>query len=242
MLELSGTCSHADLEMLVISSRTRIVLTSVLAVALLGMASGCSRKSETAGKGLSPASRAASETTSSATASDTPAPKLQSVSTTSSGGTGGTTKSPGTGTTVKPPVTGTGELPVTNDSGSSDAPAPDAVSDPKAGMKVLIMFWNDTDSKPLKSTEIVLGASTYKPATGGKTDQGTLGLAPYDESVMITVYPDGRSGKKIEVPIVVTKGMIANSEQDAIHVAVSDGSVRVLGNAVSNIDQVLPRF
>jgi len=109
-------------------------------------------------------------------------------------------------------------------------------------MKVLILFWNDTNSKPLKGTEIVIGTSSFKPDTSGKDDRGTVGTVPYGEVVKITIYPDGRSGKKIQVPLTVVRGMIPNSEQAAIHVAISDGSVRVLGNAISNLDQAVPRF
>jgi len=212
-----------------------MTLAALLAIVLLGGVAGCSRKTETSGSGLSPAARgtsgASSSASAAATASDTPAVKAvdsaETSATSDSNGTGGTGGSGSSSSTGAKPAT----------------PAKPATKPAvKPGMKVLILFWNDTNSKPLKGTEIVIGSSSYKPNTSGKSDRGTLGTVPYGELVKITVYPDGRSGKKIQVPLIVTRGMIPNSEQDAIHVAISDGSVRVLGNAISNLDQTVPRF
>jgi len=110
-----------------------------------------------------------------------------------------------------------------------------------SGMKVRIVFWNDTSAKAPTGCEVVLGTYSYKPNTSGKTAVGSLGPAPFFKKVELVVYPTGRGGKRFAVPLTLTPDMKPNSEQDAIHIAVSDSRVRVLGNAVFNFDQIFVR-
>ncbi len=234
---------RTDLEEPVIPSRIRIVAVSLMAIALIAPTVGCSRASSSSGSGLSPAKRASGVDGASATASDAAAVKnadAEAIAAANGGGTGASTatdsntnNTSGSGSSASPkPAPKPGTKP---------APKPGVKPSTKPGMNVRIIFWNDTSSKPLKGTEIVAVGMSYKPSTG-KTDTGSIGTVPYGEVVKLVVYPDGRSGKSVTVPFTVLKGMIADSEQDAIHVAISDGSVRVLGNAVDNFDQTLPRF
>lgn len=111
------------------------------------------------------------------------------------------------------------------------------------GMKVLFKWWNDTQSKTPQGMEIVIpGVSSWKPDPTAEDAKKVLGPIPYEKPLVLAVYPDGRSGKKIEVRIAVVKSMQPGSEQDAIHIAVSDSGVRVLGTPVDNFDDTYERF
>ncbi len=129
-----------------------------------------------------------------------------------------------------------GDAPSGNSSGS------DKGATPQSGMKVRIMFWNDTNSKDPKGAEIIVGPTSYKPNTSSKSGTGVIGPCAYGKTLTLVVYPDGRDGKKIEVPFKVTTSMEAASERDAVHVSISDDKVRVLGNAIDNFDQTFNRF
>ena len=130
----------------------------------------------------------------------------------------------------------------TNTGSTATKPSRGGTTVAASGMNVRIIFWNDTTAKARPTgCEIVSGTSSYKPNTAVKFSRGSIGLAPFRKKLELTVYPTGRSGKKFVVPFTVTPDMLPNSEQDAIHVAVSDSSVRVLGNAVFNFDQIFAR-
>lgn len=113
---------------------------------------------------------------------------------------------------------------------------------PVAGMKVRVLWWNDTEATPADGFEIVCGTSSVKPGTGTKSGTGTVGPLTVGTKLLLVVYPDGRSGTRIAVPFTLTKIMEPDSDVDAIHVEVSDTSVRVLGNAVEGFDRTFPRF
>jgi len=208
------------------SSRTSIIVVSALA--LVALTTGCSRGAVSSGSGLSDAEKSASAaSSSSASASDTAAVKNQT-------GADAPVAESGSGA-----ATGNGS----SASGSGSKPKKTTVTATTvSGMKVRLVFWNDTSSKPLKGTEIVAGASSFKPRTTSKNVRGATAALPYGKVVQLVVYPDGRSGKKIIVPVMVSKDMLPNSDQDAIHIAISDGSVRILGNPVNSVDQTVPRF
>ena len=109
-------------------------------------------------------------------------------------------------------------------------------------MTVKILFWNDTNSKDLRGTQVRIGSAVFKPDTSVTQTRGSLGPIEYDKPIELVVYPDGPTGKKILVPVTVTRQMVPNSEQDGIQVAISDGTVRVLGNPVVDVDRSQPRF
>ena len=215
------------------SSRTILIVVSALA--LVALTAGCSRGNVSSGSGLSAADKAAyAAGGSSATASDAAAVKNQ-TGTDASATDKGSGAAAGTGSAAS----GTGS----SASGTGSKSTKGAVSTTTAsGMKIRLIFWNDTSSKPLKGTEIVAGSSSFKPRTTSKNVRGATAALPYGKVVQLMVYPDGRTGKKITVPVMVFKDMLPNSEQDAIHIAISDGSVRILGNPVNSVDQTVPRF
>ena len=124
---------------------------------------------------------------------------------------------------------------------TSNKPAQGTTPAATSGLLVRIIFWNDTTAKARTSAVVVFGTSSFKPNTSAKFSRGIIGPAPFKKKLELAVYPNGLGGKKIVVPFTVTPDMLPNSEQDAIHVAVSDSSVRVLGNAVFNFDQTFAR-
>jgi hypothetical protein len=107
-------------------------------------------------------------------------------------------------------------------------------------MQIQLIWWNDTKSKPTASWQIVYGSTIIKPS--GATGKAAFGPIPFNKSAELVIYPDGPKGKKIVAPFTVTADMQPNSEQDAIHVEVSDSGVRVLGNPMHNVDQTYPRY
>ncbi len=113
---------------------------------------------------------------------------------------------------------------------------------PASGFALKILWWNDTQSKAPANFEVVYGSSSYKPTVANKSASGTLGPIPTGKAVNLVIYPDGRNGKRITVPIQISASMSSGSEVDAVHVAVSDSQVRVLGNPVDNFDRSYDRF
>jgi len=147
----------------------------------------------------------------------------------------GTTK-PGTkpGTTPNQPGTDPGN-PATN---------PTVTPGPNTGeiRKVKFTFWNDTDTKAPAGPEIVTASGgSWKPAIEQNWEVRTINL-PIGTTIQLVVYPDGPNGKKITVPLVVSQEAIDNSDEDAVHVAVSDTTVRILGGSVQAFDVSFPRF
>ena len=203
---------------------SRIVLMCVVVAVLAVSATGCSRAAtSTKGAVLEPAQRSQAATDGSVASTDSAATKNAAAGSSGDTGAGGTVGNPGT---------------ISRGNGPVPLPRQTTV----AGMKVLVIFWNDASSKRLTSPEVVVGTSSFKPDSGAKTSRGTVGPLAYGKKIDLIIYPDGRGGKKIVVPVVVSNQMVAKSELDAIHVAISDGTVRVLGNAVINLDQSYPRF
>lgn len=102
---------------------------------------------------------------------------------------------------------------------------------------VRVIWWNDTEANPPSRLELALASSEWRPDNSRAASQtGTLARIPVGERLMLQVFPDGRNGKRIDVPVKVTAEMIENSEEDAIHVAISDTEVRVVGTPVVEFD------
>lgn len=114
---------------------------------------------------------------------------------------------------------------------------------PVDGMMVGIIFWNDTEAKKARNVVISYGGSQFKPDVSKASDTGSIGPCPYGETLVLKVYPEGTAGDAapLEFRFVVAKGMKADGDRDAIHVAMTDGSVRVLGNPVVDFSQVRAR-
>lgn len=220
--------------------RTRSITLAILAlVALLAVGvTGCKKQSESARLGLKPGvaapSDASSEPGSASAESEDPKASTSETATGATGGTGATNgQSGGSGSNGSSGGSSNG-----GGSNSSSKPTPTPVK----GMTVKILWWNDTKDKAPSGVEIVYGASSFKPNPGKDAASGSVGPVVYGKEVKLVVYPDGRDGKKLIVPFTVEKAMISNSEQDAIHVEISDDRVRVLGNPVSGFERAFDRF
>lgn len=131
--------------------------------------------------------------------------------------------------------------------GGSDTPT----ATPAASMTLKILWWNDTEAKAPTGFKIVVApvdggtdaSVSWAPSDiAAKSATASLEGLPYGKKLTLTVYPDGVDGKRITVPITLTTDMVSNSENDAVHVAVSDTQVRVLGTPVENFDQSFDRF
>lgn len=147
-------------------------------------------------------------------------------------------------TMVPEPLSSGSDVPGSPNTGGAQPkpePKPAVVVSADKGVPLKVMWWNDTVDRLPEGFEVVYAGQSFKPDSGKQRDSGSIGPCPYDTTVTLLVYPDGRGGPKFVVPITATKVMQANSERDAIHVQVSDGSVRVLGNAVDNFEQTFNR-
>lgn len=148
---------------------------------------------------------------------------------------GGSNSSSGSGssTSGKPSSSTSGKPGSSVGSGSSSA---------AATMQVRLLWWNDTEKKQPAGFTVVLGSTKVVPDTSKKSGTGMLGPVAIGPVMNLAVYPDGMNGKKIVVPVTVNANMVGGSEQDAIHVEVSDTKVRVLGNPVEGFDVSFDRF
>jgi len=130
-----------------------------------------------------------------------------------SGSSGGTTGSKGSG-----------------DSGSAST----------APKTIRVNWWNDTSANSPKNPAISFNGKTIKPKAG-KSDVMTIGPCPVGKELKLTIYPDGTSGRKLVATFRVDASMVANSDQDAIHIEVRDERVRVLGNPIPNFEESFER-
>jgi hypothetical protein len=192
----------------------------VVALALVLASAGCAKKA--AESGLKPAEKPAASASDTGTAQATETP----LAPTGQGGTQEATSSGGSG------AKGTG-------GGTSGAGKKGET--PAEGIKIKILWWNDTQSKPIKGLEIVYGSSVVKP-TAKKSGSGTIGPVPLDKAQTLRIYPTGRSaGSPLIFRFRVSDVMEPNSETDAIHVEIRDEQIRVLGNPVDGFSQAAAR-
>lgn len=138
-----------------------------------------------------------------------------------------------------------------NDDGSGDPGGPDDGTPPPDDGKpsdqgktavVEILWWNDTKNKAPEGCEVLFGTSSFKPSPGKDSAVGSVSGVPVGTPSQLTIYPDGRGGKKLVVPFTFDSSMKPDSERDAIHVEISDTRVRVLGNPINGFDQSFDRF
>jgi len=147
-----------------------------------------------------------------------------------------------TATPTPPPTAGDqGPDGVQGDGGEPVSPgSPEAPGQPDpdpAVSTVRVILWNDTQDSRLLGTEVILGQSNWRPKDSTDASQtGSLTLIPVGDLLTLQVYPDGRQGNRIDVEVKLTADMIDNSEEDAIHVAISDSKVRVLGTPIVDFD------
>lgn len=210
----------------------RAALATFVAFSILITLTGCSGSATKAELGIDKAASQIKRLLGGGGATETSATARATVPTVSAGATGNAQKGGSAGTTTKP----------VGASGSLTTPGNVSTPTVPVRIRVRVTWWNDTVNKKPTGCEIVLGSSAFKPDISQKKVVGAVGPAETDKPLELVVYPDGRSGKKVVVPIQLTRDMQPESEQDAIHVAVSDTEVRVLGSPVDNFDRTFPRF
>lgn len=133
--------------------------------------------------------------------------------------------------------------PATGDPATGDDPTPgDDPTTADGTVSVLVLWWNDTQDAPITGARVSIGAASWQPDLAADSARGTLVSVPVGEDIALVIEIDGEDGTHVEVPIRIEAGMTPGVERDAITVEVSDGSVRVLGNPVNNIDVSLDRL
>jgi len=133
--------------------------------------------------------------------------------------------------------------PSTPGGGTTDEEPVTPPATPGVTMDLRILLWNDTDAKAPKNLEVAVGSVKWVLADNSVPSvTGELAALAVGKKLSLEVYPDGRSGKKIVVPILLSKDMRSGSEADAVHVEIKDDRVRVLGTPVENFDTSVERF
>ena len=123
---------------------------------------------------------------------------------------------------------GAAGAPVAGDSTSGSVGNPET----NLGTDVLVYVTTSARTNPPRGTEVTLGKSSFKPATGRMMDRGTVGPLRGGESATLVVYPDGKDGKRIEIAVRVPANSDANPRARIVDVAISDDTVTVLGDMV----------
>lgn len=125
--------------------------------------------------------------------------------------------------------------------GSGSAGKPQAQGQAKP-IDIRILWWNDTREKSPTGFEIRFGSQSIKPDISKASGTASIGPCAIGEENTLVIFPDGTGGKRFEVPFTANKYMASDADVDGIHVEISDGKVRVLGNSVYNFEQSFSRF
>ena len=103
-------------------------------------------------------------------------------------------------------------------------------------VKVKVIFFDDTDKKPLKQeSEIwIEGLGSWwvvkKKFSSPQFIQGSPG-----QELKLAIYPDGRGEKKLEIlhKLKISPSMCSNGcTRDALHVSIDDSKVTLFGKPV----------
>lgn len=156
--------------------------------------------------------------------------------------TGGAAAGDGSGTSTDDGA-GTDDGATTDDPAGDDPAGDDAAGDDAGDrMTLRILWWNDTEKVAPIGFEVAVGTVTWSPADAkAESGVGSLSGLEYGRELSLVVYPDGPSGTRVTVPILLTDDMVSNSDSDAVHVEVRDDTVRVLGTPVKNFDVTYDR-
>jgi len=193
---------------------------------VLALAAGCASKSATP--------RASTGPLGSGTAA-TAGPDIGPSTTATGFGAGGSVASAVAGSpdadgdSVSTPVSP--DVPVTPQSGGAPS-APGVNAETNLGTNVLVYVSVSARERPLNGTEVVLGQAVFKPDTRRMMDRGVLGPLPSGTTGTLVIYPDGRDGKKISVPLRAPGAGTTDPRARIVDVALSDDGVRVLGSMV----------
>lgn len=213
-------------------TRILVLLTVLSALLFVG---GCAKtKTDAPSLGLKPgASQGGMPSAGTTDGAETPTtdPKKPGSADSTQGST-----SAGSGTSAQGGTTGGG-----GEAGKGDTSGSGSSSQPGAAAKLIrIKWWNDTQAVPPKNPVIEFGGKRVRPKAG-KSDTLAIGPCPVGRDLTFAIYPDGTAGKRIVATFRVEARMIADSEQDAIHVEVRDDRVRVLGNPIPNFERTFER-
>lgn len=135
---------------------------------------------------------------------------------------------------------GSGSGDSTDDNGSSGGTDGEQSGPSVKKGYVIIKFWNDTAAEPPMKVVISADGASWKPNLAERSDVGKLGPVTLNKQIALTIYPDGPSGKAIQVPIKLDTVMDSN-DVDAVHVEVRDDGLRVLGNPVVDVEVTASR-
>lgn len=134
-------------------------------------------------------------------------------------------------------------------SGDAEKPAaPQPTRKPRASedaptASIVVNFVNGTSSKPLENTVIGVGRATYRPDLQRRSTRGVLSPVPVAETVALAVYPDGRSGSRVAVPLTIAADDGVGESENVVYIVVSDQSVQVRGAMASGPQtRTYPRF
>ncbi len=201
------------------SASRRLVL--ALVITALAVSAGCASKSRQGGTSGAPSTAATATATT--TQSVTPTGSAAATVSTNpagpgtSGATGGSASKPGGSKTSG--SQGQGGI----------TPKPGENPEENLGTNVLVYVSTIAKKRPPAGTEIVLGKSSFKPDTQRAMDRGVLGPLPAGKTATLVIYPDGRDGKKISIPILVSGSNTKDPRGRTVDVAISDEGVTVLG-------------
>jgi len=108
---------------------------------------------------------------------------------------------------------------------------------------IVVNFVNGTSSKPLENTLIEVGRATFSPDAQRRSTRGVLSPVPVAETVAFAVYPDGRSGNRVVVPLTIAADDGLGESENVVYIVVSDESVQVRGAMPSGPQtRTYPRF
>ncbi len=100
---------------------------------------------------------------------------------------------------------------------------------------VRVSAWVHPESRELLSSDAEIWLQGHGSLWISRDPVKILGKRPLGQTENLHIYPDGRNGKQIVVPIKMTADMCPQGcDQDTILITITDDSVAVVGNAVKN--------
>jgi len=100
---------------------------------------------------------------------------------------------------------------------------------------VRVSAWVHPESRELLSSDAEIWLQGHGSLWISRDPVKILGKRPPGQTENLHIYPDGRNGKQIVVPIKMTADMCPQGcDQDTILITITDDSVAVVGNAVKN--------
>ena len=139
--------------------------------------------------------------------------------------------------------TSNGEDPQSSPGASREVIGPGADDRADEPFTLRVMWWNDTVSRAPEGFRIELAGGFWEPSEhGSEHEVGRVEGVPAAGAVDLVVFPDGEEGARIVVPVQLDGAMVSDSEEDAIHIEVTDEQVRIVGTPLLDFDVVESRF